>query len=317
MQSCLEQGSVVSFDRAKSNTRFRHRSNNMAQKANSREKKERMSLLGLVCSTRRLGNCELLLKELSTHLSTPHQLNLLRLPQFNIRPCKACYACLEEGQCRQQDDLSTVLDALCEADVLMVATPTYFLGPQASLKTLLDRGLSFYGRADTLWGKPALGAAIAGIPGKEGYAKLGMESFLKFLLAEIRASEVFYGALPGEILQDEDNLSRIEELAAALEGHRYEPSGFCPVCGGDTFRFLSSSRIRCMLCSNEGEATGTADGVSIDVRPGQHQMFTNPETALGHADWLRGMKDRFRAKKRELLSLCRKYKNMGNWIQPE
>ena len=289
----------------------------MAQEANYQKKNTRMSLLGLVCSTRRLGNCELLLKELSTRLSIPHQLKLLRLPQFDIRPCKACYACLEEGQCRQEDDLSIVLDALGEAALLMVATPTYFLGPQASLKTLLDRGLSFYGRADTLWGKPALGAAIAGIPGKEGYAKLGMESFLKFLLAEIRASGVFYGALPGEILQDEDNMNRVEELAAALEGRRSEPSGFCPVCGGDTFRFLTSSRVRCMLCSNEGEATGTGDGVSIDVRPGQHQMFTNPETALDHADWLRGMKDRFRVKRRELLSLCREYKNIGKWIEPK
>ncbi|MCF8029388.1 MAG: flavodoxin family protein [Desulfohalobiaceae bacterium] len=289
----------------------------MSQEANPKEKKERMSLLGLVCSTRRLGNSELLIKEVSSRLTTPHQLNLLRLPQFDIRPCKACYACLEEGRCRQEDDLATVLDALCQADALIVATPTYFLGPQASLKTLLDRGLSFYGRADTLWGKPAVGAAVAGIPGKEGYAKLGMESFLKFLLAEIRASGVFYGALPGEIFQEEDNLNRMEELAAALEGRRSEPSGFCPVCGGDTFRFLSSSRIRCMLCSNEGEAEGTANGISIDVRPEEHQMFTNQKTALDHADWLRGMKDRFRAKKRELLSLTGEYKDMGNWIQPE
>jgi hypothetical protein len=29
------------------------------------------------------------------------------------------------------------------------------------------------------------------------------------------------------------------------------------------------------------------------------------------------MKDRFRAKKRELLSLSGEYKDMGNWIQPE
>ncbi len=72
-----------------------------------------------------------------------------------------------------------------------------------------------------------------------------------------------------------------------------------------------------MLCSNEGEAAGTANGISIDVRPGQHQMFTNTETALDHANWLRGMKERFKAEKRELLTLCKPYKDLGEWIEPD
>jgi multimeric flavodoxin WrbA len=276
-----------------------------------------ISLLGLVCSPRRLGNSELLIKEVSARLSTPHRLRLLRLPRFEIRSCNACYACLEEGECRLEDDLPTVLDALCEADAIAVAAPAYFLGPQASLKALLDRGLCFYSRADRLWGKPALGAAIAGIPGKEGYTKLGVESFLKCLLADIRASGVFYGALPGEILQNGSNLQRLQEFAAALEGQGAESTGFCPVCGGDTFRFLSPWRVRCMLCSNEGEARWTAEGVAFSVRQGEHEIFTDSATALRHADWLRGMKERFKARKRELLSLSREYKDLGEWIEPE
>jgi len=276
-----------------------------------------MNLLGLVCSPRRLGNCELLIKEVSTRLTTPHHLKLLRLPRFDIRPCNACYACLEEGQCCLEDDLPILLDAMCEADALIVAAPTYFLGPRATLKALLDRGLSFYSRGEALWGKPALGAALAGIPGKEGYTKLGVESFLKCLLADIRASEVFYGALPGEVIRDEANLTRMGELAAALEGEGSESAGFCPVCGGDTFRFLSAGRIRCMLCSNEGEARGGPDGVSFSIREGGHEIFTDPDVALRHADWLRGMKERFKAEKRELLTLCKPYKDLGEWIEPK
>lgn len=274
------------------------------------------TILGLVCSPRRLGNCELLIKEVSARLSTPHRLRLLRLPRFEIHPCTACYACLETGQCCLEDDLPPVLEAMCDADAIVVATPTYFLGPPACLKSLLDRGLSFYSRGDSLWGKPALGAVIAGIPGKEGYTKLGVESFLKCLLADIRASGVFYGALPGEILQDGGNLERIAECAAALEGENGESQGFCPVCGGDTFRFLSGDRVRCMLCSNEGEARRTEEGIAFDVSPGKHEIFTDRDTALRHADWLRGMKERFKDKKRELLSRSKQYKNVGEWIEP-
>jgi multimeric flavodoxin WrbA len=274
------------------------------------------NILGLVCSPRRLGNCELLIKEVSARLGTPHRLKLLRLPRFEIHPCNACYSCLETGQCCLKDDLPAVLDAMCEADAIVLASPTYFLGPPACLKALLDRGLSFYSRGDALWGKPALGAVIAGIPGKEGYTKLGVESLLKCLLADIRASGVFYGALPGEILQDGANLERIAELAASLEEGNDASQGLCPVCGGDTFRFLSPSRVRCMLCSNEGEAHVTEDGIAFAVRPGEHEIFTDRDTALRHADWLRGMKERFRDKKRELLSLSKKYKDLGEWIEP-
>lgn len=274
------------------------------------------TILGLVCSPRRLGNSELLIKDVSTRLNTPHRLKLLRLPRFEIHPCNACYACLETGQCSMEDDLHLVLEALCEADAIILAAPTYFLGPPSCLKALLDRGLSFYSRGDSLWGKPALGAVIAGISGKEGYTKLGVESFLKCLLADIRASGVFYGALPGEILQDGANLERIAEFAAALEGTNNEHEGFCPVCGGDTFRFLSADRVRCMLCSNEGEARGTEKGIAFSVRPGEHEIFTDPDTALRHADWLRGMKERFKDKKRELLSRSKQYKNAGEWIEP-
>ncbi len=32
---------------------------------------------------------------------------------------------------------------------------------------------------DNLWGKPAVGVAIAGIEGKEGYSRLVIQSFIK------------------------------------------------------------------------------------------------------------------------------------------
>ncbi len=46
--------------------------------------------------------------------------------------------------------------------------PTYFLGANASLKRLLDRGLSFYAHIDAPLGKTAVGVAIAGVAGLEG-----------------------------------------------------------------------------------------------------------------------------------------------------
>ena len=138
-----------------------------------------MNILGIICSPRSPGNCELIVKEISRRIPVPHELKLTRLPKLNIQPCQGCYRCLfKEQRCWIKDDLNPVLDDMSWADALIVAVPTYFLGPNACLKLLLDRGLSFYGRAESLWGKPAVGIGIAGIDGKEGYTLLGIQNFL-------------------------------------------------------------------------------------------------------------------------------------------
>ena len=115
-------------------------------------------ILGIIGSPRKLGNSEIMIKEISRHISMPHQLNLIRLSDFNILPCRGCYRCLfKEERCILDDELPTVLNSIIEADALIVATPTYFLGANSSLKRLMDRGLAFYAHGEALWGKPAVG----------------------------------------------------------------------------------------------------------------------------------------------------------------
>lgn len=109
-------------------------------------------ILGIIGSPRKLGNSEIMIKEISRHITLPHQLNLVRLSDFNILPCRGCYQCLfKEERCILDDELPTVLNAIIEADALIVATPTYFLSANSSLKRLMDRGLAFYAHGEALW----------------------------------------------------------------------------------------------------------------------------------------------------------------------
>ena len=215
------------------------------------------TLLGVLGSPRKLGNSELFVKELYQQMEGDWQLKLVRLPELDIRPCKACYQCLfEDGQCPQKDDFNLVLNALADADAYAVAAPTYLLSANASLKKFLDRGLSFYAHIDKLWQKPAVAVAIAGIQGLEGYTKLSVESFVKLLLGDLRGAEVIYGALPGEIFLGHGGKAAAARLAKLLvNGSQRDDSDVptCSVCGSDTFRFLPDGRIRCMLCSSSGE----------------------------------------------------------------
>ena len=44
-----------------------------------------------------------------------------------------------DGVCVQKDDMSEILDAYKKADVLVLATPVYFHGVCAQMKTFIDR----------------------------------------------------------------------------------------------------------------------------------------------------------------------------------
>jgi multimeric flavodoxin WrbA len=272
-------------------------------------------VLGLICSPRRLGNSECVVKEICRCLDLDHELRLIRLPAMDIRPCRACYTCLAESKtCPIDDDLPTVIDELCRADAIIAAAPTYFLGPNASLKNLLDRGLSFYARADELWGKPSVGVGIAGIPGKEGSTLQGIESFLKLILTEVKDTAMIYGALPGQALLASQTRSTARQLAAVLFGQPVSRQPCCPVCGGQTFRFLDHIRVRCMLCSNQGTASMENGRTSFDISRSEHELFLSRSDVRSHHAWLLQMKDRFRQRRRELLAVSRDYRDDGRWV---
>lgn len=274
-------------------------------------------VLALIGSPRNLGNCELMVKEISRNIPEAHELRLLRLSDFELRPCSGCYACLfrDEG-CVIDDDLSLVLGEILAADAYIVAAPAYFLGPNAVLKRLLDRALAFYAHAEKLWGRPALALGVAGMADREGYTQLGLESFLKLLLADIKDSRLLYAALPGEIFYGEENKAVAAEMGAALFGERrHDPAPTCPVCGGSTFRFLGADRVRCMLCSNVGTVSLPGGEPRFSVEAGEHEMFTSLEAVVAHREWLKGMKDRFLRERGQLKEIATRYLEDGTRVR--
>ncbi|MDF1552205.1 MAG: flavodoxin family protein [Deferrisomatales bacterium] len=275
-------------------------------------------VLALIGSPRNLGNCELMVKEISRQIPEEHELRLLRLSDFDLRPCRGCYACLFRDQgCVIDDDLSLVLDEILAADAYIAAAPAYFLGPSSVLKRLLDRALAFYAHGEQLWGRPAVALAVAGIRDREGYTQLGVESFLKLLLADLKDSRVIYGALPGEIFYGEENKAVAAELGAALFGaRRHSTAPACPVCGGSTFRFLGGDRVRCMLCSNPGSVSLRDAEPHFEVGEGAHEMFTSMEAVVTHREWLKGMKERFLRERKQLKEITTGYLEGGTRVTP-
>jgi multimeric flavodoxin WrbA len=276
------------------------------------------TLLGIVASPRRLGNCELFIKEIHSNLGAGWELRLMRLPELDIQPCRACYRCLFDSmRCPHEDDFLAALEELCAADAYAVAAPAYLLAANGSLKKFLDRGLQFYAMVDRLWGKPAVGAAVAGIAGMEGITELNVASFIKMTFGDLRGSAVVYGALPGEVLLNPENRQTAAGLARALcdPGSAMKPRGpVCPLCGGDTFRFDADGGIKCMLCSSAGRYGWDEGRLSIEIAAGDHPLFLSRGDVVRHAEWLRGMKDKFLEKKKELKAVVKEHIGTGTWV---
>ena len=66
------------------------------------------------------------------------------LNELNYRGCQGCFTCkTESDRCVLEDDLTQVLDAIMETDILVMATPVYFGAISGQLKCLQDRTFSF------------------------------------------------------------------------------------------------------------------------------------------------------------------------------
>jgi multimeric flavodoxin WrbA len=274
-------------------------------------------ILAIIGSARTFGNCELLVKAISKNISEEHELSLLRLTDFNIEHCDGCYKCLfDEMTCSKKDDLNVIISALCNADALITAIPTYFFKAHSTLHKLLDRGLAFYGHTEELWGKPAIGIGVCGIREKQGSTLLDIEKFLKVLQADVKKTVILNGRLPGDILLSEDNIKVIEELAQKLFGVPDVKNFSCPLCGGDTFRFLDETHVKCMLCSNNGTFSFVDNKPVLNMTIDGEGIYLNKEQSMNHLEWLRDMKNDYISQRKTLKEVRQKYIGNYHWIKP-
>lgn len=79
---------------------------------------------------------------------------LVQVGHKAVRGCIACGKCAETGLCVFQDDpVNECIELLRKADGLIVGSPTYYAGPNATLCALLDR--VFYMKSAPYAFKPA------------------------------------------------------------------------------------------------------------------------------------------------------------------
>ncbi len=275
------------------------------------------TILGLIASPRRLGNCEIIVKEIARNIPEPHELKMIRLHSKNIRPCRACYACLEKGDCTLDDDFRFIADQMAAADGLIIASPCYIFGLSGILKVFIDRCMQMFSRAEALLDKPALNVVTAGLRGESGYTELALNNFTMVLGLKLQESAVFYGALPGDALwknEEQKNLARyLGTRMFSLEPRKYE-KWRCPLCGSDAIQLLGGNRVQCMACRNYGTISLKDGDVSLDIALKPENILFTAEQRKHHHQWLQNEKNVFLQTHREISGFQQGYKDEGTWL---
>ena len=99
-------------------------------------------VLILSASPRKDGNSDILCNQFKNGAEEAgHEVEQIYLYDKEIGFCRACYACFKTGKCVQQDNMSEILEKMQAADVIVIATPTYFMTMNGMLKNTIDRFL--------------------------------------------------------------------------------------------------------------------------------------------------------------------------------
>lgn len=168
-------------------------------------------VLGVLCSPRKGGNTEILLKEaLAGAAEGGAETELLTIYDKDIKPCDGCYACQKTGKCRIKDAMPAIYDKFLEADGIIWGTPVYYFNVAAQTKILIDRCFAL-SKGTRLASKVGGVISVAASLGHQGV----WSTFLSFFsVHHMLAADFVYGfgRDKGEVRKDRHAMKAAGEL---------------------------------------------------------------------------------------------------------
>ncbi len=175
-----------------------------------------MQILGIVCSARKEGNTEILVREaLEAAEKAGADTQLFLVADRKISPCDGCGSCENTGICKIKDDMQELYHDLEAADGIIFGTPVYFANVSAQAKAIMDRTYAFLATRK-LRGKVA--SALVAVRRVGGGQVLSLlYSFFMAHRMTIAAGGIGYGREKGEVRRGTGaalSLSAVEEARA-------------------------------------------------------------------------------------------------------
>ncbi|MCQ2550740.1 MAG: flavodoxin family protein [Clostridia bacterium] len=133
--------------------------------------------------------------------------------KVDVSPCKGCGACTMTNGCIAKDDSNEVIDKIVEADRIIFATPVYWWGVTAQLKTIIDK---CYCKGAHLKGKE-IGVIVVGGDGVESEQYDLIKRQFELISQYLDWKMLFYSKHSASAIGDlEKNEDSIRELGGLL-----------------------------------------------------------------------------------------------------
>jgi multimeric flavodoxin WrbA len=257
-----------------------------------------MKILGLIGSARKLGNCEILVKEaLFTAKEKGAEIRAIRLTDFQLKPCKGCLACVLKGEpCRLDDDMHALWEHLQWADAIIISSPTYFLGPPGIIKMLIDRLFEFSLQLGSIKRRPAGIILTAGLREWDSLVNPILTILAGVLQLDIINSFTAYRPGPGEVLLDEETMTKAGQLGESLVStlkngvtlkQEFNENHQCPRCGNTLLQRHEENRLECALCQAQAHISIKNNFLNItwDLKNAKNRW--SPEALAEHfSEWV-------------------------------
>lgn len=100
-----------------------------------------MNIVILQGSPNRDGSTAILVEEFARGARRAgHEVERVDVCALDVAPCRGCVACGYGARpCVQRDDMGALIEKICAADMLVLATQLYYYGMTAQLKIVIDR----------------------------------------------------------------------------------------------------------------------------------------------------------------------------------
>jgi multimeric flavodoxin WrbA len=99
-----------------------------------------MKLVAVNGSPRKNGNTAIMLKEIvSLAEKKGIQIQYFDLVDLHVSDCKGCMNCKTNQVCAQKDDMSLIVEAIKEADFVLLGSPVYMGDETGLMKCMADR----------------------------------------------------------------------------------------------------------------------------------------------------------------------------------
>ncbi len=313
-----------------------------------------MSILGLSCG-RRMGNSEVLLKEalMGVEEVTGAQVEIIRLVDLSIKPCKGCEVCMMTrvktgmmGSCVIKDDhLPFLAEKLGECEGLILSTPAYYARPPGPWLMVQDRmggaGQKYYQK---VFEKPKVAAAIAvGGSDNVGVTLPMTRLSLPIGFKLIDQMMVIWTSRAAQVVLNEEAIERARRLGRNIgqaimttpseagymgeaAGQTYDDSKgcpqvaqsyeVCPLCHTDLLR-VRGSFVECPFCYNKGSVEIIDSKIRFVFYDEKLQTpHFGPTGTKRHDDGLRRNQRLVDEKRQEIKERLRKYETYKSCTVP-